>query len=277
MKRGTPCLALGLAATCAAAFIWYSASRPAVTMESPAATPSGDSVRRARPRTDPTDLLKRIRTAMASEDPTAVFSHLAALVRADPHAASRFAETNDDAGTREMILHRVAQLWAERDAAAALAWAADLTNTAERDALVTDVCLHLADRDPAEAVRALGEHPHGGLEALAQRWAEKDFTAAHDWALSRPAGEQRDRLVARLAFHQAQHSPLEAATLAANEIHERETQTEAVMAVLHQWAQRDPAAAAGWVAQFPEGGLKSRAVGEIDGLARTRHRAAWNR
>ena len=274
MKRGTLRLALGLVATCAAAFFWHSLTRPDATVESPAVT-SGFPVRKARPTplADPAGLLQRIHTSLASDDLTDLFSHLAGLVRADPHAAARFAETNNDAGTRELILHRVAQLWSERDASAALAWAAGLTNPAERDALVTDVCLQLAERDPAEAVRSLGErvageHPHGGLEALAQRWAGRDFIAARDWALSRPDGEQRDRLVARLAFQQTQDAPLEAATLVANEIPEGETQTEAVMTVLHHWAMRDPVAAAKWVGQFPEGGLKIRAVAEIDGMAR---------
>jgi hypothetical protein len=266
MKGGTPCLALGLAATGAAAFLWHSVSLPAVTMESPAAAPAGRPVRKTRPQSDPTDLLERIRAAMDSDDPAAVFSHLAALVHADPRSAARFAETNDDAATREMFLHRVAQLWSERDAAAALAWAADLTKTAERDALVADICLQLADRDPAEAIRALGEHSQGALEALAQRWAERDFSAAREWTLSRPEGEPRDRLVARLAFQQAHDSPREAATLAANQIREGETQAEAVMAVLHQWAKRDPAAAAEWIALFPEGGLRTRAASELEGI-----------
>lgn len=209
---------------------------------------------------------------MASDDLTDLFSHLAGLARADPQAAARFAETNDDTATRELILHRVAQLWAERDASAALAWAAGLTNPTERDALFTDVCLQLAERDPAEAVRLSGEHPHGGLEALAQRWAERDFTAARDWALSRPDGTQRDRLVARLAFQQAQDSPLEAATLAANEIPEGDIQAEAVMAVLHQWTNRDPAAAAEWVALFSEGELRTRATAEMQGIRSERDR-----
>lgn len=266
---------LGLAATCVAALLHYSAPHPAATAEMPTDTPLRDSVWEARPKVDPADLLDRIRVAMASDDPASVFSHLAALVRADPEAAARFAEANEDAATRGMILHRVARLWAERDASAALAWAAALTNAGERDALVTDVCLQLAESDPAAAVRTLSDHitgdkPHGGLEALAQRWAESDFQAARAWALSRPGDTRRDRIVARIAYQQAQDSPLEAATLAANEIPEGKTQAEAVLAVLHQWALRDLAAAEEWVEGFPEGDLQTRAVNEIEGIARFR-------
>ena len=272
MKRGTPCLSLGLAAICAAAFFWHSATHSAAKQEYPPTAPAGEPVRKDRPQADPTELLERVRAAMASDDPATVFSHLAALVRADPQAAARFAESNHDAATREMFLHRVVQLWSGRDASAALAWAAVLTNPAERNALVTDVCLQLAERDPAEAVRAFGDHPQGGLEVLVQRWAERDFSAAREWALSRPAGEQRDHLVARIAFQQVHDSPLEAATLAADEIREGKTQTEAVMAVLHQWAKRDPAAAAEWIALFSEGGLRTRAANELEGIRSERAR-----
>lgn len=279
MKTHTILYTLGLATICAVT-IWHSDSRQSPPSAAPGNGQTGHSRRaRTHQETDPAELLGQIRNALASTDPAnhmAVFSHLlASLVRADPQAAAHFAETIDPAGIRELILHRVAQLWAARDAKAALEWAAKLTAPNERDALVTDVCLQFSERDPAEAVRTLsqhapGENPHGGLEALAQRWAENDFPAARDWALSRPEGGRRDRLIARIAFHLAEDSPREAATLVAKEIPEGGTQSEAVMGVLHQWSLRDPAAAAEWVELFPEGGLRTRAVSEIDGIAQYR-------
>jgi hypothetical protein len=226
---------------------------------------------------DPAQLLARIQDALGSTNPDdreIVFTHLlAALVRADPFAAARFAETNDLGGTHDLILHRVAQLWAARDTSAALDWAAALGNARERDEILTDVFLRIAEKDPAEAVRTRGryvtdEKSNAGLAALAQRWAEKDFPAALDWALSRAAGEQRDQLIARMAFVQSQTSPIEAATLVAEKIPPGEAQIEAAMAVLHQWASRDLAAAEKWVAGFPESDLRARAVAEIEGLAK---------
>jgi hypothetical protein len=282
MKPGTKLCTLGLAVSAAAIFLWHAAPRSneAQTTADQPLGPTIHHLRKARhdPQADPTELLDRVRQALASADPAdqaAVFSHLLAdLVRADPQVAARFAETINHPGTRELVLHRVAQLWAEGDAGAALEWAGRLQASRERDALVTDVCLRVCEDDPAEAARALqrhiaGDHPHGGLEALAERWAERDFSTARDWALSQPAGSQRDRLIGRLAFHLAQDSPLEAATLVANEIPEGATQTEAVMTVLHRWAMRDPAAAAEWAGLFPEGELRTRAVHELEGIARS--------
>jgi DNA-binding transcriptional regulator YbjK len=223
------------------------------------------------------ELLAQIQEALAStnlDEREIVFTNLlAALVHADPLAAARFAETNYLGDTHDQLLHRAAQLWAQQDSAAALDWAASLNSASERDAILTDVCLQVAERDPAEAVRTRSqyvadEQPNAGLETLAQRWAEKDFAAALDWTLSRANGEQRDQLIARLTFVQSQTSPAEAATLVVQQIPAGEAQTEAVMAVLHQWANRDLAEAAKWVELFPEGELRIRAVNELNGIAK---------
>jgi hypothetical protein len=154
-----------------------------------------------------------------------------------------------------------------------LNWATTLNNPAERDAILTEVYLQVAESDPAKAVRMrsqllIDEKPNGGLEALAERWAEKDFSAALDWALSRAAGEQRDLLIARLAYVQSQTSPLEAATLVVEKIQAGKVQTEAAIAVLSQWASSDLPAAGRWAARFPEGDLRSRAFNQLGIIAR---------
>jgi hypothetical protein len=223
------------------------------------------------------DLLAQIQAALAStnlDDREIVFTNLLAeLVRTDPLAAARFAETNSLGDTHDQLLHHVAQLWAATDSSAALNWAATLSNASERDGILTDVCLQVAENDPEGAVKARSqfmtdEKPNPGLEALAQRWGEKDFSGALGWALSRAAAEQRDQLIARLAFVQSQTSPVEAATLAVEKIPAGGAQTEAVMSVLHQWGLHDLAAAEKWVARFPEGDLRTRAVNELAGVAK---------
>jgi len=236
--------------------------------------------RRVRPNAEhePAQLLARIQEALSSTNPDEreiiLANLLPALVRADPLAAARFAETNDLGGTHDMILHRVAQIWAAQDTSAALDWATTLSNARERGEILTDVCLQIAESDPAEAVRTRSRHvtdgkPNAGLEALAQRWAEKDFSPALDWALSLDAGAQRDQLIARLAYVQSQTAPFDAATLVVENVPEERAQTEAVITVLHQWALRDLAAAEKWVEGFPESDLRNRAVNELNGIART--------
>ena len=223
------------------------------------------------------DLLGQIRWALASanlDDRGIVFTHLLAeLVRIDPLAAAQFAETNSIGFTHDQVLQHVAQLWAATDSAAALNWATTLNNPAERDAILTEVCLQVAESDPAQAVRMRSqrvtrENPNGGLEAVMERWAEKDLPAALDWALSRAASEQRDLLIARVAYVKSQTSPLEAATLVVEKIPAGEVQTKAAISVLHQWASHDMAAAGRWVARFPEGDQRSRAYSELGNIAR---------
>lgn len=223
------------------------------------------------------DLLAQIQAALSStnfRDYEMVFTHLLAeLVHTDPRVAAQFAETNSIGSTHEQILQRVAQLWAATDFSAALDWAARLNPPADRDATLTEVCQQLAGRDPAEAVRirsqfVTDETPNAGLQAVLQRWAESDFSAALDWGLSRPAGEQRDQLIARVAYAQAQTSPFDAATLVTEKIPPGRVQTEAAIAVLNQWAAQDMTAAGQWVARFPEGELRSRGFKELGVVAR---------
>lgn len=224
---------------------------------------------------DPAGLLARINAVFAStNDCEMVFTNLLpALVGVDPLAAARFAETNILGEGRERAMHCVARLWAAQDALSAAGWAATLANAVERDAILTEVCRKVAEKDPGEAVRMRSESvadraSNTGLETLAQTWAESDFTAAQDWVLSRAPSGQRDQIVARLAFVRSKTSPLEAAKLVVDSIPPGAAQTEAAMSVLHQWAARDPAAAQSWAENFPEGDLRSRALKEIDGIKR---------
>jgi len=225
----------------------------------------------------PADLLVQIQAALASanlDDREIVFTNLLAqLVGADPLAAAQFAEANSMGDTHDQLLRGVAQLWAATDFSAALHWAATLNNPAERDAILTEVCLQIAESDPAEAVRMLSQwvtedNPNGGLQAVIQRWAEKDFSSALNWALTGAAGEQRDRLIAQLASVQSQTSPVEAATLVVEKIPAGRAQTEAAIAVLNAWASLDLPAAGQWAARFPEGELRNRAFSELGSIAR---------
>lgn len=223
------------------------------------------------------DLLVQIQAVLASsnlEDHDFVFTNLLVeLVHTDPLAAAQFAETNSIGDTRDQILDRVAQIWAAIDSSAALKWAATLNIPAERDAVLTEVCLQVAESDPAEAIRMCSqlvtdEKPNGGLEAVIERWGEKDFSAALNWALSSAASEQRDLVIAQLAAVQSRTSPFEAATLVVEKIPAGGAQTEAAIAVLNVWASLDPSAAGEWAARFPEGDLRGRAFSELGRIAR---------
>lgn len=225
-------------------------------------------------------LAMEIHEALASNDlaarERALTNLLPALVFHNVVAAARLAETNSSPKTRGEVLRCVARHWAAQDAAGALEWASKLPDVGERDATVTDVCLKVAEVNPADAVRmrerfVLDERMDSTLENLAQQWAETDLPSALAWAGAHPAGEQRDQLLARMAFVQSQAAPVDAARLAVEQIAPGEAQDESVISVLHQWARRDLAAATAWAESFPEGELRHRALQELAGIANTRN------
>jgi hypothetical protein len=156
--------------------------------------------------------------------------------------------------------------WARQDPARAITWLAQAPPGEARDAVVEIVCAEVASFDPAQAV-TLAERYAGGnvplLENLVQQWSEQNQNAAIAFALARPAGETRNRLLARVSLTQARTDPVAAGQLVIKHIQPGETQDEAIISVLHQWALRDVDAALAWVREFPPGGLRDRALNEI--------------
>jgi len=224
------------------------------------------------------DLTRLTIESLASDD-AAVREHgiaqlLPALARRDPVAAARVADLFADSPLRPQILSAVARGWTDQNRLHALAWAQGFSDENERESLMVEIFTRIAQSDPAEAVRLRQELSRdqvddAELTNLAQRWAERDLSAALGWTDSLPPGAQRDQLTARAAFIQAQSSPAEAAQLVLDRIPAGEAQTEALISVVHQWAQQDPAAASAWVERLPEGLLRERAMQELEAVGRS--------
>jgi len=160
-----------------------------------------------------------------------------------------------------------AREWARANPDAALAWMLNAPAGEKRDTVAEIACAQIAESDPARAV-SLAERYSGGcsnlLENLVHRWAEQNEPAATAYALSKPSGEERDRLLGRVAFTRSKENPIEAAKLVAEWISPGEVQNEAAISVLHQWASRDPNAALAWAQMFLDDGLRARAVAEVE-------------
>jgi hypothetical protein len=77
------------------------------------------------------------------------------------------------------------------------------------------------------------------LENFVQQWAAQDLPAALEWATARPQGKQRDLLMERIAFVQAQTAPSDAERLVVALIPEGEAQTQALLTVSQQWGTHD--------------------------------------
>jgi len=103
------------------------------------------------------------------------------------------------------------------------------------------------------------------MENLVQNWATKDIASAINWVGQQPAGGQREQYVGRIAFALSQTSPAEAARFIVQQIPAAAQEEPAIM-VLHRWANQDFKAASAWVAAFPAGPLRERAIKELEGI-----------
>jgi hypothetical protein len=228
------------------------------------------------------ELIEEIRLGLNSTNETVVEETLTtlfpALLSGNVEAAAELARGTEVGPLRDNLMRLVAQYWSRSDPKRALEWASRFPEGAERDSILTMVCGGIAESDPPAGIAAaeangLG-NANGTLENLAQLWGSKDLSAALDWATQRPNGEQRDHILARLAYLQAETDPATAADLIARQINPGPIQMEAAISVLHQWALQDSAAASEWLRQFPEGPLRQRGEGELAGIANYQKSAA---
>ena len=140
-------------------------------------------------------------------------------------------------------------------------------------------CLRVAETDPLAAMemaiaqKLTAEDP-GLLSALILRWAERDFSDALEWTRTQPRDPTRDDILAHLAFLRSQGAPAAAAEIAATEIAGPRARAEAILSVVHQWAQRAPEAALAWSAQLADADLRRRALEDIATVQARRQLAA---
>ena len=191
-----------------------------------------------------------------------------------PVPASDFLAAAEEArgiagpGLREEMTRRAVQAWAASDPAAALDWAGKLSDPGESQTAMIQVCAQVAESDPASAIglaieRRLDEAPGDLLGNLTASWAARDPADACEWVIGQTDGERRDKLMERVVFEYAKADPARAARLVSEEMRCGDSQDEAAVSVLHQWARVDLDAARAWVELFPEGDLRERAMREL--------------
>ncbi len=252
---------------------------PAARSAAPAsahASPGATARRASGP--DTAAALTELERALAASDADhydiVLAARLPMLIATDPGAAARFAELQTEPRLREQLVRQVAQLWAARDADAAIAWAESLPDSPERQATLIDVSLIVARGNPARAVQwreqSIGNSQADGvLEGLVQQWADRDFDAAMAWTSGRPRNAQRDHILQRLVYVRAAAGEPEAAARLADEAFmDGASKAEAVATIAHQWALRDRDAAARW-AESLDPQLAARAMRELAAVAAT--------
>jgi hypothetical protein len=229
----------------------------------PAALPPGRQVS-SPPSVMVEDITQSLRSGNAF-DRNRVFNELLPqLVAASPRDAGLLAEEWAPGPQRDELLREVTRLWTAQDLAGAMTWLAGLADARDQSNAAAAGAAEIARTDPAGAIEVAqifqAGTRDGSLEHLVQIWTEQDPRAAVDWITARPAGPQRDVLLARVAFVRAQQAPAEAANLALDYLGAGPVRDDAIAAVARAWAVQDPAAAAAWVEDFPAGSLRNRSL-----------------
>jgi hypothetical protein len=185
-------------------------------------------------------------------------------------ASADLALTNSDSPVNSQDLDQNRE-WARNFPAEALAWLKNAPDGKQRLTIAEIVCSQVAQTNAVAAVKlaenCLGEGTNNPaqflLDNMAQQWANQDMSAASAWALAKPAGEQRDRLLQRIAIAESSDNPADAARLISEQMSPGSTQNEAAISVVYQWAQKDAPAAMAWAESFPAGDLRDRAIKEV--------------
>ena len=158
--------------------------------------------------------------------------------------------------------------FAESNPRGGLQWAAQLPVRKQRDAALESLAWACSTTDLAVSIEALEQLPPGeGRSRLVPHvvgeWAVTAPDDAQSWAENRPDATERTEALAAFAVAAAETYPLRAATIVAEKIQSGAVQDRAVVAVIQRWMQSDRNAAEEWVAQFPDGPLKSAATAAI--------------
>lgn len=190
------------------------------------------------------EITRTLRQGPATDRDRGIGQLLPRLVAADPAAAGHLALAWEPGAAHDELLRQVIRLWAEHDLSGAITWLTSLLDVSDRALAAGAAITQVAQTDRAGALdlaQALKVGlDDGSLEHMAQVWTEEEPLAAVSWVTTQPAGLMRDRLVARIAWVRAQQEPAEAANLLLQHLPPGDTRDSALLAVVRQWARRDP-------------------------------------
>ncbi len=219
----------------------------------------------------PADELEKTVSVMFAEASTDASS---ALLRAkllcrwtqvDPAASAAWASSDAASGLRDGTIEQVALAWSAHDPEAAWNWVIALTAGAQRDAAMLSLCYERCRDDPAQALARVADLPEGPARDQLVEHAIANLALRNPGSALASAKEIEDALLRNNAFavlstSWAESDPVAAATFVADGMEPGPAQERAVAAIVQRWAQQDPAAVRDWIAEFPDGLLKSNAL-----------------
>lgn len=185
--------------------------------------------------------------------------------RSEPAKAAAWAATLPAGATRAGALYAIWFVWVHSDpveAARLLIPALSIGNI--KNALLTNVAMEWALRDPAAAIKWAGDLAYEDERELAlsravESWADRDPAAASEYLVKSLPGWSNPQVVAAVAERWATQDPESAAKFAAR-LKQSELRQAAFAPVMQLWASVDPAEAGRWSGALAPGPVREDAV-----------------
>lgn len=187
--------------------------------------------------------------------------------RQDPPAAVAYFSALPPDGTRDAALRDIAGIFVDTDVAAALALVDRLSSDETKKEAQRDIINRWARKEPRAAAdyclrKSLYTDEQGG--ALAQvlaEWATQSPEQALAWVRQIREEKVRGKLLGSIVYRMAGTDP----ELAAGQFAKLPVanQRDVASEIASRWSRLDPAAAAAWVVQLPEGEARSWAQRSI--------------
>ncbi len=183
-------------------------------------------------------------------------------MNADPVQASNWFAARPDT-TRDQT-GAVAQGWAA-DSTGLQKYVTQLPDSAWKQSFLQEAGSQMSVKDPAEAIKLaeqmnLGNDRTSLLQSVACDWAASDPNAALDWIASVKDPSLREQLVASAAQSYALTDPALASAWLVSMAKSDDLVKDSTLNIIQTWVTKDPASAAKWVSQFPDGDTKLAAV-----------------
>jgi hypothetical protein len=195
----------------------------------------------------------------------------------DPQAAADWMSSHTNISDAHVFT--LVHDWGQKDREALREYLAGLPEGEWKQKAATAASSEVLSSDPVEAIvwaeqMRPGERQTGLLGMAATDWVKRDPDAAAQWVgrVNDPA--LREQLVGSLTVGYADTDPVQAAECAMQSLRPGDVLNRSVAEIAWTWALREPTAAVAWVAQFPEGPARQKALGNVLGIWGNRDRTA---
>ncbi|MFC7338218.1 hypothetical protein ACFQY0_13575 [Haloferula chungangensis] len=177
-------------------------------------------------------------------------------------------EFREAAGLKELLLTRIALVWAETEVLAAMDWYQQEAGGRSEGLGLSMMVSQLATCDPARAAKLLERIPNGyarnlAVENLMTTWVRQDFPAARAWAESLPEGRKRRTALFICIRHWLKQDAAAVGDYLLSQLPSNDLQKELIREFAYGWAHRDPEAVLKWRNEVDDESLRNTLLSDL--------------